>query len=117
MKIKERLKIWWQGIRDEEYVALDMARSLYRLLSATPELAQRIFDLLPAILTEMKRLERALPESGRGKERLGKLTDWLEEEHGDGLKKVAQWGEIISVVRALATLVVSFLKAAGIMRS
>lgn len=116
MKIKERLKIWWNGLRDEEWLALDTVRSLYQLLSTAPALAQRLFDLLPAILIEMKRLERAMPESGRGRERLGQLTSWIETEHGEGLQRVAQMGEILAAVRALATLIVSILKAAGVMQ-
>jgi hypothetical protein len=116
MSIKQKIKLWWNGIREEEFLALDTARSLYRILSATPALAQRMFDLLPAILTEMKRLERSLPETGRGRERLGELVQWVETEHGEGLQKIAQLGEIIAVTRAIATLIVSFLKASGIMR-
>lgn len=116
MKIRDKLKLWWNGIREEEFLALDSARVIYSIIGKLPELAQRVFDLLPAILVEMKRLERVMPESGRGKERLGELVRWVETEHGEGLQKVAQLSEIIAVVRAIATLVISFLKASGIMR-
>jgi len=117
MKISQRIKVWWGGIREEEFLFIETARSMYSILSATPALAQRMFDLLPAILTEMKRLERALPESGKGKERLGELVQWMETEHGDGLQKIAKLSEIIAITKAIATIVVSFLKASGIMRS
>lgn len=117
MKIRERVKLWWNGIRDDEFLALDTARSLYKILSTAPELAKRMFDLLPAILVEMKRLERAMPQTGRGRERLGELVTWMETEHGEGLQKIAQLSEIIAVTRAIATLIVSLLKAAGIMRT
>jgi len=116
MQIKKRIKMWWNGIRDEEFLFIETARSMYSLFSKTPALAQRMFDLLPAIITEMKRLERALPQSGKGQERLGELVQWMETEHGDGLQQIAKLSEIIAATRAIATIIISILKASGIMR-
>jgi hypothetical protein len=116
MGISERISKWWRGLRDEEWQALSALRSLAQLLSTAPELAQRLLDLLPAIVTEIKRLERALPERGRGRERLAELVAWVEVEHGDGLQRVAQLGEIVTAVRALAGLLVAFLNATGMFR-
>ena len=116
MGIGERIGKLWRGLRDDEWQALTALRSLAQLLGTAPELAQRLLDLLPAILTEIKRLERALPERGRGRERLTELVAWVEGEHGEGLQRVAQLGEIVTAVRALASLVVAMLNATGMFR-
>ena len=112
----DRIRLWWKGLRAEENTAIEAVRVLYSILNKAPELAQRFFDLLPAILVEMKRLERALPNKGEGPTRLSRLTSWIEEEHGEGLQKIASISEIIAVTRAIATLVIGFLKASGMMQ-
>ncbi len=116
MSIKQKIKLWWNGIRNDESRFIETARSLYSIFDATPELARRMFDLLPAIIIEMKRLERALPQSGKGQERLGQLVDWMKEEHASGLENIAKMNEVVMVTRALATIIISFLKATGMMR-
>lgn len=121
MKLTERLSRLWRGLRDDEWQALSALRSLGQLLSTAPELASRLLDLLPAIIAELKRIERAMPGrrpdgSGRGADRLREFTTWLEQEHQDGLKAVASWAEVLVAGRALASLLVSILNAVGMFR-
>lgn len=114
--ILDRIGNWWRGLRSSEAAAVQAARSLYQLLQTAPELARALLDLLPAIITEIKRLERALPESGSGRRKLTEFVGWLEAEHGEALQRYGSVTDIYVAARALASLLVQILNATGLFR-
>ncbi len=117
MSIIDIIGNWWRGLRNSEAGAVTAARSLYNLLQTAPKLAEALLDLLPAIITEIRRLEQAMPEAGSGRRKLVEFVSWLEHEHGQALQRYASVTDIYVAARALASLVVQVLNATGMFRS
>jgi hypothetical protein len=115
MNLAERLSKWWKGLRDSEWQVLAALRSVYQLLSGAPELASALLDRLPIIIDKIKEIERLLP-AGSGQRKLVEFVAWIEDEHGEALKKVASVTEIYVAARAIATLLVQVFNAAGLFR-
>lgn len=104
MSIKARITAWWRSVTPDEWRLVEHLRALYRLLTTAPALALSLLDLLPPIVAKMRELQLALPQSGRGPERLAQLLGWIEGEHGSALRSVGRWVDVVRAVTALASV-------------
>lgn len=116
MKLSERIKAWWRSVSPAEWNLITTLRSLYRLVSGSPALAMALLERVPAIVEMMKRLEAELPVGGAGAVKFARLIAWLEENHGEALRRVAKWDSVIAAVGPLVSVLVALFNNAGLFR-
>lgn len=116
MKLSDRIKAWWRSVSPAEWDLITTLRDLYRMVSSSPAIAMALLERLPAIIEVMKRLEAELPVGGAGAVKFARLISWLEENHGESLRRVAKWEAILAAVKPLVAVLVALLNNAGLFR-